>query len=417
MNPDGSINTALWQDFAERSLHQTAEKTKALVLGYYGKPQRFAYWDGYSTGGRQGMKLAQVYPKDYDGIASGAPAINWTRFITGELYPQIVMRQDLGANIAPAKIDALSTAAINACGGATLGFLVDPLSCRYDPTKDAAALCSGVNGNAGAVGTNATATCSTLAEATAVNKIWYGQTADGSVPDPATDNGSSPILAGSTQIWFGLTRGTSLGALAGNGFVFPIATDQVALELQDPTYAQPNFLNGKGNGANKWTTLTYGGLTNAAFQGVLLQSSFSNINTDNADLSGFSARKGKLLLYHGLADNLIAPQGSINYYNRVAAMMGGIPAIQSFFSFYLIPGMPHNGSLVGPPTVPMPQNAAGRDEMFTTLQNWVEHGTAPAKVEVTSANGNASLPLCVYPQKIVYDGAGAQTAAASYSCK
>jgi feruloyl esterase len=85
MNPDGSINTVLWHDFAERSMHELAVKTKALVKSFYGKPQRHAYWDGFSTGGRQGYKIAQRYPDDYDGILAGAPAFNWTRFITAEL--------------------------------------------------------------------------------------------------------------------------------------------------------------------------------------------------------------------------------------------------------------------------------------------------------------------------------------------
>lgn len=128
MNPDGTINTVLWRDFAGRSLHEVAVKTKALVKAYYGKPQKYAYFDGYSTGGRQAMKLAQAYPEDFDGIAAGAPAFNWTRFITSELYPQIVMKRDLSANISNAKLNATTTAAISACGGATLGFLIDPLS-------------------------------------------------------------------------------------------------------------------------------------------------------------------------------------------------------------------------------------------------------------------------------------------------
>lgn len=82
MLPDGSINTTLWNDFSQRSLHEMAVKTKALTLAYYGRAQRYAYFDGFSTGGRQGHKLAQVYPEDYDGILAGAPAFNWTRFIT-----------------------------------------------------------------------------------------------------------------------------------------------------------------------------------------------------------------------------------------------------------------------------------------------------------------------------------------------
>ena len=77
MNPDGSINRVLWQDFAERSMLELSRKTKALVKEYYGKKQKYAYWDGFSTGGRQGYKLAQKYPKEYDGILAGAPAFNW----------------------------------------------------------------------------------------------------------------------------------------------------------------------------------------------------------------------------------------------------------------------------------------------------------------------------------------------------
>ncbi|MDP3812395.1 MAG: tannase/feruloyl esterase family alpha/beta hydrolase [Hydrogenophaga sp.] len=416
MNPDGTINSVLWQDFAERSLHEQAVKTKALTKVYYGKAHRFAYWDGFSTGGRQGMKLAQVYPQHFDGVLSGAPAINWSRFIMSELYPQVAMRQDLGTNIANAKITAASTAAINACGGAALGFLIDPLSCRYDPTRDAGALCTGEIGGGGVVGTNGTAaSCLTAVEAQTMNKIWYGQTANGTAPDPAADNGAGPFLATSNHLWFGLTRGTNLGALAGSNAI-SIASDLLALHLQNPAYGGPGFVNATGNGTNLWTALTYGDLTNATLQGSLLQSNFGNINTDNPDLSGFKARKGKVLMYHGLADNLIMPQGSLNYFHRVAGQMGGIPAIQDFFRLYLIPGLSHAGRLTGTATTPLPQAPSGRDELFTALRDWVESGTVPGRMEVRSSNDAVSLPLCVYPLKITYNGSGLETDATSYSC-
>ncbi len=96
MNPDGSIDTALWEDFSERSLHELAIVTKALAKGYYLKAQTYAYWDGCSTGGRQGYKEIQNNPTDYNGYLVGAPAFNWTKFITTELYPQIVFQRDLG---------------------------------------------------------------------------------------------------------------------------------------------------------------------------------------------------------------------------------------------------------------------------------------------------------------------------------
>jgi Tannase and feruloyl esterase len=417
MNPDGTINTTLWKDFAERSLHEMAAKSKALAKLYYGKAHKFAYWDGYSTGGRQGLKLAQVYPEDFDGILSGAPAINWTRFITNELYPQIVMQQMLGGPLAASKLTAVTSASIAACGGSGLGFLIDPYACQYDPTKDAGALCNGVVGNGGVVGSNAdAATCVNLAEANAVNKIWYGQTADGSAPDPAVDNAAGPFLTGSTQLWFGLTRGTDLGALAGSG-PFPIAADQVALELQNAALGSSFFVNATANGANQWRTLDYAGLTVAAYQGLALQSSFANINTDDPDLSAFNNRKGKLLLYHGLADNLIAPQGSDNYYRRVSALMGGTAEVQKFFRYFHVPGLAHSGRLSAAPGVPVPQPALGRDEMFQALQSWVESGTAPGAITVTSSDSAVSMPLCLYPQKLTYSGNGSTTAASSYTCR
>lgn len=67
----------------------------------------------------------------------------------------------------------------------------------------------------------------------------------------------------------------------------------MALELQDPTYGSPAFVNASGNGTNKWTSLDYGGLTNAAFQGVLLQPSFSNINTDNPTSARSTTEKAR----------------------------------------------------------------------------------------------------------------------------
>src|SRR5690606_4971635 len=104
-----------------------------------------------------------------------------------------------------------SNAAIAACdevGGEHLGYIPDPASCQYDPTKDLDLLCVDDGG------TNATASCFTVAQAQAVNKFWYGQTVDGSVPDPAVDNGVADTLA-SNHKWYGLTRGSNLAMLAG----------------------------------------------------------------------------------------------------------------------------------------------------------------------------------------------------------
>ena len=418
MNPDGTVNQTLWTDFAERSLHEQAVKSKALAEAYYGRAAQYAYWEGGSTGGRQGLKVAQAHPDDYDGLIVNYPAINWTKFITAELYPQIVYQRDLGGTpLSPDQQALMGNAAIAACdvvGGQHLGYILDPAACTYDPTKDATVLCTGVAGN-GVTGTNATPACVNLAQATAMNKIWYGQTSDGSVPDPAVDNGWAVQPTG-MQRWYGLARSTNPGGLAG-ATPFPIASDMVALELQNPTLATPTFVNATGNGADGWKLLSYAQLDNAFDRGVALQPRFGHINTDDADLSAFATGGGKMLTWHGLNDELIPTQGTINYYNRVAAEMGGLAAVQDFWKLYLVPAQGHGGpNGTTNPTASPPIVAAG--QMYALLTAWVEQGTAPDDVVLQtpeSAATQKSRPICVYPKKATY-GSGDPNVAASYTC-
>jgi len=431
MREDGGINSALWTDFAERSLHELAVKTKALTQAYYLKSQKYAYWQGCSTGGRQGYKIAQEHPEDYDGYVNEAPAFNWTRFITSELYPQVVAQRDLGGNLTSAQLGVVSAAAVSACdqvNGQHLGVIVDPRQCRYDPTRDAAVLCSGAAGN-GVTGTSTNAACVDLAQAQAVNKIWYGQTADGAVPDPLLDNASNATLSNSNHLWWGLSRGAFLGLLGGDAGSppffgpFPIATDVVALELQDPTIAGPSFINATGTGANRWQSMTYADLAYARDQGEALQAYFGNINTDNPDLSALRDRGAKVIHFHGWGDQLITPSGSINYYTRMSNVMGGFAEAQKFDRLFMVPGLGHCGGVgsvsgsTSPPatanSVPLPAT----DQFFNALVDWVERQNAPDRVVLQSADASVSMPVCPYPKKATYKGSGAVIAEASYICQ
>ncbi|MEN9543764.1 MAG: hypothetical protein RLZZ598_597 [Pseudomonadota bacterium] len=432
LNPDGSINTTLWRDFAERSLLEQALKTKAVVAAYYGQAHARAYFDGYSTGGRQGYKLAQKYPQQYDGILAGAPAFNWTRFISAELYPQVVMQRDLGRTIPNAKLQAASARALRACGGAQAGwgFLLDPLACTYDPSQDAAALCATERTSSGVPGTSAEATCLSAGEARAINKIWYGMTRDGGAPQPEVDNGRTGTLAAQhRQLWWGLTRGTDLTALAGEQAPFPIASQMAALSLQNPRIAQKGMLaNATANADDGWRALSYADLANAFDKGLALQAAFADINTDAVDLSALRDRGAKVLSYHGLSDQLIMPQGSLQYFDRLAERMGGPARVREFNRLFFIPGMGHSGAfnltasigpdgkVTAPTAVPLPQPATGRDELFEALRAWVEKGVAPERFDLTSADGKLSLPLCEHPRKAVLTGAN-PNAAGSYVCR
>ena len=392
MNADGSINTALWKDFAERGIHEMAVVSKKLTRQYYGEDAKYSYWNGYSTGGRQGLKEAQVNPQDFDGILAGAPAINWTRFITSELYPQVIMQRDLnGVLISEQQLTRVSNQANAACGminNQAYGYILDPSDCAYDPTKDMSILCE----------SNPSENCLSLAQAQAINKMWYGQTEDGSVPDPTLDNGFNLNLS-ANQKWFGLTRGTNLSRLAGT-IPFSTSSDLVALIAQDSRIAQENFINKISNGINTWKALSYSDLNEIQQKGLDLQEQFSHINTDQTDLSEFNRGGRKLIIYHGLADVLIMPQGTLRYISQLNETMGE-NTVSSFMKAYFIPGMGHsfaNGTSNINANVALLKN----QDLYQSLTNWVEKGIQPSTLTAYSESKDRSLPICVHPQKIRY---------------
>ncbi|MES2183210.1 MAG: tannase/feruloyl esterase family alpha/beta hydrolase [Pseudomonadota bacterium] len=425
MNPDGTANTVGWDEFAQRGIHEMTLKAKALAQAYYGGVPKYTYWQGGSTGGRQGLKQAQLYPDDFDGIIATSPAINWSRVTTSILYGQVGTQRDLidkgVAAMTAAQTTAVSMAALSACdvvGGQHLGFLLDPGQCRYDPTKDTTVLCPASGG------TNADAnTCVNTAQANALNKVWYGQTRDGSVPAPAADTGPGPVLTGQ-QVWYGFSRGAELGVpvlpVPGlgtiTGPVLPhttLGTDLVALYLQDPTIGSAAFTNATGNGADGWKALTYAQLAHASDRAVASQAAFGSIDTDNADLSRFKARGGKLITFHGTSDNIIPHGGTVQYYTRVASAMGGLGNVQSFYKLYLVPGMGHfplNGTVNPAANPPIP----GEPLKYQMLTDWVEKGTEPGRVDVS--NAAKGMAMCVYPQSPAYVS-GNIFSAGSYACR
>ena len=423
MNADGSVNSLGWTQFSETGIHEMTVIAKALSQGFYGAAAKYTYWHGGSTGGRQGLKQAQAYPDDFDGIIATSPAINWTRFTTSMLYGQVVTQRDLaGVGLTAGQFASVSTAALNACdvvGGQHLGFILDPSTCRYDPTTDAGVLCA-------PDGTNATASCVSPVQAASLDKVWYGQTQDGSVPSPASDTGDASTL-GSGHLWYGYPRGADiatapfpgLGTIVGPVAPETLATDLVALELQDPTQSTPAFVNATGNGQDGWMGLSYAMLAHAGDRGVALQGAFGNINTDDPDLSAFKAHGGKLITMYGLSDNLIPYPGFIRYYTQVIAQMGGLEPTQAFYKVYMVPGMGHfpaNGTVNVDANPPIP----GEDLKYQMLTDWVEKGVEPGRVDIgSSASPTAPAkgqPLCVYPQKAAY-ASGDIYAASSYTCR
>jgi len=443
MNPDGTPNRQGWTDFAQRAQHEMAVKTKALIKVYYGRPPKFSYYEGSSTGGRHGYRLAQEHPDDYDGIIGNLSAMNWAEWTTNGVYRSLVVERDLGGvPLTEGQQDLVSNAAIRACdvvGGQHLGYIMDNEACRYDPTRDATVLCRADGG------VNATPDCVTRLQANAVNKFWYGITADGSVPSPAVDNGVQTTLTGPHR-WYGLVRGTSLynwyysrgagakilaamgakgaagATVVGNGAARRIGNvgyiaDQVALELQNPTIADPTFRNASGNGEGLWRDLSYLQFGNAFDRGVALDPVFGRISSDNPDLSAFKARGGRMLSWHGWNDEAIPVLGTIRYYERLIQKMGGVANAQSVLKLYLVPGAGHlSPQGTSNPEANPPAVAPG--QFYRLLIDWVEKGIEPGRVELQSPSATPvriTQPICPYPLKARYLG-GDPRVTGSYSC-
>jgi hypothetical protein len=377
LNPDNTLNMGLIEDFAFNGIHEQATWSKKLAKIYYGKQQKYAYWNGCSTGGRQGHQQAQKYPTEYDGILAGANAINWDRFSSGQQYGEIVMNQEVGGPISSAKLAAVTSAAVAACDGLdgiVDGVIQDPRACNYDAS---ALVCKGTPTDP--------ANCLTTAEASAVNKIWAG-----------------PTKGKNKQEWFGLNPGASLSGGLDGATPFSISTQW----LQFWIFQNPSF---------DWHTLTEASFDSAFKQGEL---KFHDvIGTDNPDLSAFRDNGGKMITYHGLADQLIMPRGTYNYYNRVTDAMGGLKATQKFYRFFPFPGNAHCGGNSGFPNAPL----INSNDLFAALVNWVEHGVAPDSIEAsnnaTPALATLTRPICMYPDKLVYDGVGSTNVASSFACK
>src|SRR5690349_4255526 len=261
--PNGAPNVQLQTDFAYRSEHEMAVIGKQLAQAFYGQQPVFSYWNGCSTGGRQGMRMAQQFPTDYNGILAGAPAFHWDRFQAYQIWPQMVMRIEAGGPISTAKENLATNAAIAACDaidGVSDGVIGDPRQCSYNPVTDATITKASC--------TSADNTCLTPGEASAIQKIWGG-----------ARNTSGKLL------WPGLERGAALNGLAG-ATPFAIAVAQPRYWVYfDPTW--------------DWTTLTY------ANYEQFFKDTMRMVNpmmaSENPDLSAFHNLGGKLVMWQGWA--------------------------------------------------------------------------------------------------------------------
>jgi feruloyl esterase len=133
--------------------------------------------------------------------------------------------------------------------------------------------------------------------------------------------------------------------------------------------------------------------------------------TDNPDLAAFKARGGKIVMWHGQADPLIYPGGSIDYYARVEQAMGGADKTSDFYRLFLAPGVGHCGGGAGP-------SPSGQ---FEAVVKWVEEGSAPATLAAVRRDSTGaatrSRVLCPYPATARYTGSGSTDEARNFACR
>ena len=362
-------------DFAWRAVHETTVGGKSLTAAYYGAGARLSYWDGCSSGGKQGLKEVQMFPADYDGVIAGAPANNWMWLQVQSMVASLANNPPGGKPVlGPAQFAVLHQGALDQCDaldGLKDGQIADPRACRF---KASSLICK-----AG----QAAANCLTPQQAAVADKLYQP------VRNPKTGELIYPgMTPGNEEQWPIVMSGPWM-----------VGVDSFAL----------------AHGDLKWDQRSFDPVADLA----LSEKTDPGIAATNPDLSAFKARGGKLIQYHGWADGLIPAENSINYYESVVARQGSLEQTRAFYRLFMVPGMGHCGGAYGV-------------DWITPLEQWVEHGMAPDELigkRLAPARFGApapapaiqadlgSRPICAYPMQAVYKGSGAAGDASAFSCK
>lgn len=355
------LDWELLRNWSYRSTHDMTVVGKAVTEAIHGIPPRYSYFSGCSGGGRQAMAEAQLYPGDYDGIWSTDPAINWTKFVPAALWPPIVMKE-LGNVMPPAKLEVFRAAAVAAGSGA------DGMQGRSSvdlrtPDLDPHLL----------VGTQTPAGAITTLDAEVIKKIWEG-----------------PRGADGEFLWYGLRpEAESWGAnlmkvgleatAEADGKLIPqpfsIALGWVGAHLfQDPQW--------------DWNTISLENFS-AMFERSVER--FSEFATDDPDLSQLRDNGGKVILTHTTGDQIIFPQGTVDYFRRVQEAMGGQEATAEFIRLFMGSGSGHG-------FVTAESAGATIANTMIALMRWVEEGVVPDEIpgeayDLTRAQVVANEPI------------------------
>lgn len=342
-NADSGIgNKEVWKDFGFRATHLMTVVSKQVLKAYYGRDPDYSYFSGGSTGGQQALQEAQRYPEDYDGIVANIPAhcrtpLHAYFLWNDQLFNKCPFTESQQNNIIVAGNEymAIHEAPVSA------GKMVSDPRCDSKDIEAVIALAMQKDPTLTAV------------HAEALRKLF---------------DGPRHSITGE-RIFCGIPFGSSFKIARGHFYLFKWVFGA------DKNPDEVNF----GKDFDTYT----------AALGPYL-------NAENADLSAFEKRGGKLLMMSGSADSCVPYTATLDYYERVAEHFGSIEKVQSFFKFYIIPGMSH-GPGPGINTLP---GALG------LVVDWREKGAAPGVMlgkRVVAGKTEMEMPIYPYPVKAVWD--------------
>jgi len=377
-------------DYGYRGIHEMTRVAKAAVQAFYGSAPQHSYFGGCSNGGRQALMEAQRFPEDYDGILAGAPANYWTHLLTKALADAQATTLDPASYIPSSKLPAIAGAVNAACDaqdGVADGILNEPNKCKFDP---AVLLCKEGDSEK----------CLTAPQITALKKLYAGpRDAKGNLIFPGYVPGAEEGRGGWTTWITGPAPGKSLLFVFGGGYFSNMVYEKADWNYRDTT-------------------------VDDALKAAEAKTS-KVLDANDANLAGFKARGGKLILYHGWDDPAISALNSIDYFESVGNRMGSRER-DAFVKLYMMPGVQHCADGPGPASFGQYPGADGKDAQHNAelaLEQWVEKGIAPASIVATKyvdddpgKGVKMTRPLCPYPQVAKYKGRGDSNDAGNFVC-
>jgi len=354
-------------DFGYRAVHEMTVKAKTIINTYYGSEVKLSYWNGCSAGGRQGIKAAQKYPNDFDGIVAGAPAVNTTGRAAFSVWIAQNQHKEESSYIPQSKYGMIHDAVLQACDaldGVKDRVIENPRQCKFDPKV---LQCSAGDGGS----------CLTSPQVQTA-RIMYA-----ALVNPRTKK----------EIFPGLEYGSEMGwSTFGGPQPFGIGTGM----YQYMVFKDSNW---------DYKTMNFDSDIERT-----AQIEKGDVNALDPNLKAFFTHGGKMIHYHGWADQQIPSGSSVEYYQSVLDTMGGIGKVKDNYRLFMVPGMGHCGGGDGPTSF----------DMLSALEQWVEKGKAPDQISAAHlANGQPDRTriLCPYPQVAMYKGTGDTNDAANFVCK